>query len=160
MKTDLFQSCGRCWVFQIFWHIGCSTFTATSFRIWNSSTAMPSPPLALLVVMLPKVHLTSYSRMSGSRLVSKRQIWLWSMEWSRTKANRIQPREHNGHSKHTVQTTPENTLHMDITRWPTKKSDWLYYFQPKMEKLYIASKNKIGSWLWLRSWAHYCQIKT
>ena len=28
MKTDLFQSCGHCWVFQICWHIECSTFTA------------------------------------------------------------------------------------------------------------------------------------
>ena len=26
-KTDLFQSCGHCWVFQICWHIECSTFT-------------------------------------------------------------------------------------------------------------------------------------
>ena len=33
MKTDLFQSCGHCWVFQICWHIECSTFTASSFRI-------------------------------------------------------------------------------------------------------------------------------
>ena len=36
MKTDLFQSCGHCWVFQICWHVECSTFTASSFRIWNS----------------------------------------------------------------------------------------------------------------------------
>ena len=28
MKTDLFQSHGHCWVFQICWHIECSTFTA------------------------------------------------------------------------------------------------------------------------------------
>ena len=28
MKTDLFQSCGHCWVFQICWHTECSTFTA------------------------------------------------------------------------------------------------------------------------------------
>ena len=69
MKTDLFQSCGHCWVFQICWHIECSTFTASSFRIWNSSTGIPSPPLALLVVKLPKAHLTSHSRVSGSRLV-------------------------------------------------------------------------------------------
>ena len=34
------------------------TFTASSFRIWNSSDGIPSPPLALFVVMLPKVHLT------------------------------------------------------------------------------------------------------
>ena len=31
----------------------CCTFTASSFRIWNSSTGIPSPPLALFVVMLP-----------------------------------------------------------------------------------------------------------
>ena len=69
MKTDLFQSCGHCWVFQICWHIECSTFTASSFRTWNSSTGIPSPPLALFVVMLSKAHLTSHSRMSGSRWV-------------------------------------------------------------------------------------------
>ena len=62
----LFQSCGYCWVFQICWHIECSTFTASSSRIWNSSTGIPSPPLALFVVMLSKAHLTSHSRMSGS----------------------------------------------------------------------------------------------
>ena len=37
MKTDLFQSCGHCWVFQICWCIECSTFIVLSFRIWNSS---------------------------------------------------------------------------------------------------------------------------
>ena len=66
MNTDLFQSCGHCWVFQICWHIECSTFTVLSFRIWNSSTGIPSRPLALFVVMLSKAHLTSQSRMSGS----------------------------------------------------------------------------------------------
>ena len=40
MKTDFFQSCGHCWVFQICWHIECSTFTASSFRIWNSLNGM------------------------------------------------------------------------------------------------------------------------
>ena len=52
MKTELLQSCGHCWVFQICWHIECSTFTASSFKIWKSSTGIPSPPLALFVVML------------------------------------------------------------------------------------------------------------
>ena len=65
----LFQSCGHCWVFQICWHIECSTFTASYFRIWNSSTGIPSPPLALFIVMLSKAHLTSHSSMSGSRWV-------------------------------------------------------------------------------------------
>ena len=69
MKTDLFQSCGHCWIFQICWHIGCSTFTASSFRIWNSSAGIPSPSLVFFIVMFPKAHLTSHSRMSGSRWV-------------------------------------------------------------------------------------------
>ena len=51
-RTDLFQSGGHCWVFHICWHIECSTFTASSFRIWNSSTGTPSPPLVLFIVML------------------------------------------------------------------------------------------------------------
>ena len=69
MKTDLYQSYDHCWVFQIFWHIECSTFKTSSFRIWNSSTGIPSPPIALFIVMLPKALLTSHSRMSGSRWV-------------------------------------------------------------------------------------------
>ena len=69
MKTDLFQSCGYCWVFQSGWHIECSTFRASSSRIWNKSIGIPSSPLALLIVLLPKPHLTSHSRMSGSRWV-------------------------------------------------------------------------------------------
>ena len=74
MKTDLFHSCCHCWVFQISWHTECNTFTASSFRIWNSSTGVPSPPLALFVVMLPNAHLTLHSRMSGSR-------WLIIPSW-------------------------------------------------------------------------------
>ena len=65
MNTDLFQSCGHCWVFQICWHIECSTFTVSPFRIWNSSTGIPSLPLALFIVMLPKAYMNSHSRMSG-----------------------------------------------------------------------------------------------
>ena len=34
LKTDLFQSCGHYWVFQICWHIECSTLIASSFRIF------------------------------------------------------------------------------------------------------------------------------
>ena len=91
---------------------------------------------------------------------SNRQIWLWRTKWSRAKANRVLPRERTGHSKHPFPTTQEKTLHIDITRWSTPKSDWLYSSQPKMEKLYTLSKNKTGSWLWLRSWTPYCQIQT
>ena len=79
MKTELFQSWGHCWVFQICWHIECSTFTPSSFRTWNSLTGIPSPPLALFVVMLPKAHLTSHSRLSGCRWVIT-SLWL-SASW-------------------------------------------------------------------------------
>ena len=79
MKTDLFQSCDHCWVFLICWHIECSTFTTSSSKVWNSSTGIPSPPLALRVVMLPKAYLTSHSRISGSWWVIT-PSW-WSGSW-------------------------------------------------------------------------------
>ena len=80
MKTDLFQSCDHCWDFQICLHIESNTFTASCFRIWNSSTGIPPTPLALFIVMLCKAHLTSHSRMSGSRWVIT-PSWL-SRSWS------------------------------------------------------------------------------
>ena len=73
---------------------------------------------------------------------SNRQIWPWSTEWSRSKPNRVLARERTGHSKHSLPTTEEKTLHMDITRWSTQKSGWLYPLPPKMEKLYTISKKK------------------
>ena len=63
------------WPFPVLWplpnfphllDIECSTLTASSFGIWNSSGGILSPPLAWLVAMLPKAHLTLHSKMSGS----------------------------------------------------------------------------------------------
>ena len=53
---------------------------------------------------------------------SNRQIWPWSTELSRAKANRVLPRECTGHSKHPLPTTQEKTLYIDITRWSIPKS--------------------------------------
>ena len=61
------------------------------------------------------------------------------------KANRVLPRECTGHGKHPLPTTQEKTLHMDITRWSTPKSDLLYSLQPKIEKFYTIGKNKTRS---------------
>ena len=47
---------------------------------------------------------------------SNRQTWPWSTEWSRSKANRVLPKEHTAHSKHPLPTTGVKTLHMNITR--------------------------------------------
>ena len=117
-----------------------------------------------LLELTPKRHSFHYrgleckSRKSGDTW-SNRIILPWSTDWSRAKAHKFLPREGTGHSKHCLPTAQETTLHMDITRWSTPKSDW-FYFLPKMEKLYTVSINKTGSWLWLRSWTPYCWIQT
>ena len=77
-----------------------------------------------------------------------------------SKANRVLPRKHTGHSKHPLPTAWETALPMDVTKWSIPQSDLLYSLQPMMEKLYIVSKNKTGSWLWLRSWTPPCQTQT
>ena len=76
MKTDHIQSCGHCWVFQI-----CCILSAAlsqhhllGFEIAQLEFPLQSPQ-ALFVVMLPKAHLTSHSRMSDSRWVVT-QSWL------------------------------------------------------------------------------------
>ena len=50
-------------------------FNSINFRIWNSSPGIPSSPLALIVVMLPKAHLTLDSILSGSGWVIT-SLWL------------------------------------------------------------------------------------
>ena len=49
-------------------------FHSIIFQDWNSSTGIPSPTLALFVAMLPKAHLTSHSRLSGSRWIEPRYL--------------------------------------------------------------------------------------
>ena len=55
------------------------------------------------------------------------------------------PSEHTGHSKHPLPTTQEKTLHMDITRWLTPKSDWLYCLQPKWRSSIQSAKTRPGA---------------
>ena len=73
MKTDLFQPVDID-EFSKLADMECSTLAAASFRILNSSAGILSPPLTLFIVTLPKVHLTSLSRMSRSRCVTTR-LW-------------------------------------------------------------------------------------
>ena len=44
-------------------------FHSIIFQDLKELSRIPSPPLALFIVMLPKAHLTSHSRLSGSRWV-------------------------------------------------------------------------------------------
>ena len=76
---------------------------------------------------------------------SNRQIWPWSTEWNRSKANRVLPREFTGHSKHPLPTTQEKTLHMDITRWSTPKSDWLYFCSQSWRSSIQSAKTRPGA---------------
>ena len=59
MKSDLFQSCGHCWVFQICWHIDCT---------W---------PIYLVYCLPSSLEGLFYSLLSTSRLVLDRQ-WTFS----------------------------------------------------------------------------------
>ena len=72
---DWNENCVATAEFSSHWHIECSTLTASSFRILNSSAGIPSSPLALFLVMLPKAHLTSHSWMPGSRRLTT-PLWL------------------------------------------------------------------------------------
>ena len=136
------QWCWRSWSWMVLWTPTRPSTTNTQKRCLFHYTGL------------------EYKSRKSRDTWSNRHIWSWSTEWSRAKADRVLPRECTGHSKHPISATQEKTLHVDITRWPTLKSDWLYSLQPKMEKLYTVSKNKTGSWLWLRSWTPYCQIQT
>ena len=109
MKTALFQSCGHCWVFQICWHIECSTFTASSFRIWNSSIGILSPPLGLFVVMLSKAHLTSDS----SRICQSP---------SSEATGKLNARE-QGHS-YTFPLHAQSSFRAHILAWEVKWASW------------------------------------
>ena len=76
---------------------------------------------------------------------SNRQIWPWSTEWSRTKANRVLPRERTGHSKHPLPTTQGKTLHMGITRGSTLKSDWYILCNQRWRSSLQSAKTRPGA---------------
>ena len=56
--------------FPNFLTISMQLYTESSFRTWNRSAGILLPPLALFTVIFPKAHLTSHSRMPGSRQVT------------------------------------------------------------------------------------------
>ena len=177
MNSDLFQFCSHCWVFQICWHTECFTFTASSFRIWNSSTGISSSPLALFIVMLSKAHLTSHPGCLAlgecewsHQITPKKDVlfiigdWnakVWSQELPVTGKFGLGLQYEAG--QRLIEFCKDNALVIATTlfqphkrrlylwtwRWSTPKSDWLYSLQLMMEKLYTVSKKKTSSWLWL-----------
>ena len=78
----------------------------------------PTPPKDVLFIIGDwnvKVGSQEIAKVTGEFGLSTKQ--------SRSKANRVLPRKCTDHSKHCLPTTQEKTLHMDITRWSTPKSD-------------------------------------
>ena len=78
---------------------------------------------------------------------SNRQIWPWSMEWSRAKTNRVLPRKCTGHSKHPLPITQEithghhqmvNTEIRLITFYAAKDGEALYSQQKQDQELTVA----------------------
>ena len=129
IKIDLCQSCGHCWVFQTCWHIECySTFTASSFRIWNNSTGIPSPPLALFIVMLLKAHLTLHSRIPGSRCDTS---YVDQFSRPRVGLRRVENKRWRGRWRMSGICSIPNDPH----RWSSSLSPVLSYVQDHLEPL-------------------------
>ena len=88
LLPSIFPSIRRCWeMSQLFTSGSQSIGVSASTSVLPMNTqdwfplglkylaGIPSPPLALFVVMLPKAHLTSHSRRSGSRWLNT-PLWL------------------------------------------------------------------------------------
>ena len=56
-------------------------------------------------------------------LTPKKDVLFIIGDWNAKVGSQETPGECTGHSKHPLPTTQEKTLHMDITRWSTSKSD-------------------------------------
>ena len=94
---------------------------------------------------------------------SNRQVWPWSIKWSRAKANRILPRECAGHSKHPLPPTQHKRWLYTWTSSDDQYEIWLIIFfsAEDWEVLYRQQKKKkTRSCLWLRSLTPYCKIQT
>ena len=71
---------------------------------------------------------------------SNRKIWPWSTELSRAKANRVLPKEHTGHSKHSLPATQEK-----IYTWTSPDSQYrirliIFFATKDGEALYSQQK--------------------
>ena len=98
------------------------------------------------------------SRKSGNTW-SNRQIWPWSTEWSRAKANRVLPRERPVHNKHPLPTTQEKTTH-GYHQMVKTKIRLIALFETKDGKPLYSQQKQVQELIVLRLWTLYCQIQT
>ena len=90
---------------------------------------------------------------------NNRQIWPWRTKWSRAE-RLIEFCQEKALVITNTLFQKEITLPMDITKQSIPKSNLLHSLLPKMEKLYMVSKNKTWSWLWLRSSTFHSRLQT
>ena len=90
---------------------------------------------------------------------SNRQIWPWSTEWSRAKANRVLLSERTGHSKHPLPTTQENTTCGHHQMVNTKFRLIIFFAAKDGEALYSQQKQDREPTV-AQIVNSYCQIQT
>ena len=155
-KPDLFHSCGHCWVFQICWHIECSTFTASSFRIRNSSPGIPSPSPKKDVLFIignwnAKVGSQETPGVTGKfGLGIRNEAGQRLIEFCQENALVIANTLFQQHKRTLYMWTSSDGQHQNQIDYILCSQRWRSSIQ--------SEKNKSGSWLWLRSWTPYCQI--
>ena len=71
---------------------------------------------------------------------SNRQMWPWSTEWSRAKANRVLPRELTGHRKHPLPTTQQDSTHGHHQMVNTKIRLIIFFAAKDGEAIYSQQK--------------------
>ena len=76
---------------------------------------------------------------------STRQIWPWSTERSKAKANRVLPRERAGHSKYPLPTIQETTTHRQHQMVNTEIRLIIFFATKDGETLYSQQKQDCGS---------------
>ena len=67
MKIDIFQSCGNCWVFQICWHIECST--------WKESYDQPR-----WHIVKQRHYFVNKGPSSQGYGFSSGHVWMWELD--------------------------------------------------------------------------------
>ena len=125
---------------RLLWPVHSLVKTLLAFALLHSVLQGQICLLLQVISLLPTFHgpnisvgpNTGYSPWGHKESnMTNSLIWPWSTERSRTKADRLLPIKHTGHSKHPLPTTQEKTLHVDIRRWSMPKIRLTIFFAAK-----------------------------